>query len=108
MHYICQYTLFQSDQVVGDSKISGRTRLTGYIDRYNALKPYSKESIIILCSENRVAINNEYKLIVLKKIEYKSFSGIVKKWLKCAYYLGLIFSKTTGDHLSYFLGVESK
>ena len=39
-------TLFQSEQVVGNSKISGRTRLTGYIDRYNALKPYSKESII--------------------------------------------------------------
>lgn len=101
-------TLFQSDQLVGDSKISGRTRLTGYIDRYNALKPYSKESIIILCSENRVAINNEYKLIVLKKIEYKSFSGAVKNWLKCAYYLGLIFSKTTSDRLSYFLGVESR
>lgn len=47
-------TLFQSEQVVGNSKISGRTRLTGYIDRYNALKPYSKESIIILCSENKV------------------------------------------------------
>lgn len=45
-------TLFQSDQVVGNSKISGRTRLTGYIGRYNSLKPYSKESIIILCSGN--------------------------------------------------------
>lgn len=101
-------TLFQSEQVVGNSKISGRTRLTGYIDRYNALKPYSKESIIILCSENKVVINNEHKLIVVKKIDYKSFSGIVKNWIKCAYYLGIIFSKTTDDHLSYFLGVESE
>lgn len=101
-------TLFQSDQIIGDSKISGRTRLTGYIDRYNALKPYSKESIIILCSENRVVINNEHKLIVVKKIDYKSFSGIVKNWVKCAYYLGIIFSKTTDEHLSYFLGVESE
>lgn len=101
-------TLFQSEQVVGNSKISGRTRLTGYIDRYNALKPYSKESIIILCSENKVVINNEHKLIVVKKIDYKSFSGIVKNWVKCAYYLGIIFSKTTDDHLSYFLGVESE
>ena len=66
-------TLFQSEQVVGNSKISGRTRLTGYIDRYNALKPYSKESIIILCSENKVVINNEHKLIVVKKIDYKGF-----------------------------------
>lgn len=101
-------TLFQSEQVVGNSKISGRTRLTGYIDRYNALKSYSKESIIILCSENKVVINNEHKLIVVKKIDYKSFSGIVKNWAKCAYYLGIIFSKTTDDHLSYFLGVESE
>ena len=101
-------TLFQSEQVVGNSKISGRTRLTGYIDRYNALKPYSKESIIILCSENKVVINNEHKLIVVKKIDYKSFSGIVKNWVKCAYYLGIIFSKTTDDHLSYFLGVDTK
>lgn len=101
-------TLFQSEQVVGNSKISGRTRLTGYIDRYNALKPYSKESIIILCSENKVVINNEHKLIVVKKNDYKSFSGIVKNWVKCAYYLGIIFSKTTDDHLSYFLGVESE
>lgn len=101
-------TLFQSEQVVGNSKISGRTRLTGYIDRYNALKPYSKESIIILCSENKVVINNEHKLIIVKKIDYKSFSGIVKNWVKCAYYLGIIFSKTTDDHLSYFLGVESE
>ena len=101
-------TLFQSDQVIGNSKISGRTRLTGYIDRYNALKPYSKESVIILCSENKVVINNEHKLIVVKKIDYKSFSVIVKNWIKCAYYLGIIFSKTTDDHLSYFLGVESE
>ena len=101
-------TLFQSEQVVGNSKISGRTRLTGYIDRYNALKTYSKESVIILCSENKVVINNEHKLIVVKKIDYKSFSGIVKNWVKCAYYLGIIFSKTTDDHLSYFLGVESE
>ena len=101
-------TLFQSEQVVGNSKISGRTRLTGYIDRYNALKSYSKESIIILCSENKVVINNEHKLIVVKKIDYKSFSGIVKNWVKCAYYLGIIFSKTTDEHLSYFLGVESE
>lgn len=101
-------TLFQSNQVIGNSKISGRTRLTGYIDRYNALKPYSKESVIILCSEKKVVINNEHKLIVVKKIDYKSFSGIVKKWIKCAYYLGIIFSKTTDDHLSYFLGVESE
>lgn len=101
-------TLFQSEQLVGDSKISGRTRLTGYIERYNALKPYCKECIIILSSENKVTINKQHKLIVIKKTEYKNFKGVVKDWVKCAYYLGVIFSKTTQDHLSYFLGVEAK
>ena len=99
-------TLFQSDQIIGDSKIAGRTRLTGYINRYNALNPYCKEVIIILCSENKVVISNEHKLITVKKIDYKNFYGTVKSWIKCAYYLGIAFSKTTEDHLSYFLGVE--
>ena len=35
-------TLFQSHQVVEESRISGKTRLSGYIDRYNSLKPYCK------------------------------------------------------------------
>lgn len=99
-------TLFQSNQTVGDSKISGRTRLTGYLNRYNVLKEYCKEIVIILYSENKVLINNEQKMIIVKRINYKNFSGTVKNWLKCAYYLGVIFSKTTDDHLSYFLGVE--
>lgn len=101
-------TLFQSEQIVGDNKISGRTRLTGYIDRYNALKPYCKECIIILSSENKVVIDKQHKLIITKKTEYTSFKGTVKDWVKCAYYLGVIFSKTSKEHLSYFLGVEAE
>ena len=99
-------TLFEIEQVVGDSKISGRTRLTGFLNRYNGLKPYCKEIIIILCSENKVVINNEHKLIIVEKVNYKGFYGTVKNWVRCAYYLGIIFSKTTDDQLSYFLGVE--
>ena len=46
-------SLFQSPLIVNESKISGRTRLSGYIDRYNLLKPYCKEAVIILFSEKK-------------------------------------------------------
>ncbi len=100
-------TLFQSQQTVNESRISGRTRLSGYIDRYNSLKQYCKEAIIILSSEGKIAINN-HKIVLIKKIEYKNFEGTIKDWIKCAFYLGMVFSKTTGDHLSFFLGVDTK
>ena len=100
-------TLFQSPQMVEDNKISGKTRLSGYIDRYNSLKTYCKKSIIILSSENKIVLN-EHKIVIIKKIDYKKFEGTMKDWIRCAYYLGVIFSKTTEEHLSYFLGVETK
>ena len=100
-------TLFQTPQNINESKISGKTRLSGYIERYNSLKPYCKESIIILSSEEKILINN-HKVILVKKIDYKNFDNIIKDWLKCAFYLGVLFSKTTEDHLSFFLGVDTK
>lgn len=100
-------TLFQSPQVVNGNKISGKTRLSGYVDRYNSLKPYCKEAIIILSSEEKIAINN-HRIVIVQKVDYKKFEGIVRNWMRCAYYLGIVFSKTTEDHLSYFLGVDIK
>ena len=100
-------TLFQSPQIIDDSKISGKTRLSGFIDRYNFLKPYCKEAIIILFSEDKIVINN-YKITLIERIDYKSFEGIIRDWIKCAFYLGVIFSKTNEDHLSFFLGVDTK
>lgn len=100
-------SLFQSPLIVNESKISGRTRLSGYIDRYNLLKPYCKEAVIILFSEKKIAINN-HKIILIKKIDYKDYDGPIKAWIKCAFYLGIVFSKTTEDHLSFFLGVDTK
>ena len=47
-------------------------------------------------------------MIVIKKIDYKDFEGAIKDWIKCAFYLGVVFSKTTEDHLSFFLGVDTK
>ena len=100
-------TLFQSPQIIDERKISGKTRLSGYVDRYNSLKPYCKEAIIILSSEGKIAFNN-HKIVLIKKIDYKDFEGAIKDWIKCAFYLGVVFSKTTEDHLSFFLGVDTK
>ena len=79
-------TLFQSQQTVNESRISGRTRLSGYIDRYNSLKQYCKEAIIILSSEEKITINN-HKIVLIKEIECKNFEGAIKDWIKCAFYL---------------------
>lgn len=98
-------TLFQSSQIVGESEISGKTRLSGYVDRYNSLKPYCKEILIILFSEDKIIVDN-HKIILMREIEYKNYEGIVKEWIRSAFYLGVVFSKTTEDHLSYFLGVD--
>lgn len=46
--------------------------------------------------------------MLIKKVNYKDFEGAIKDWIKCAFYLGVVFSKTTEDHLSFFLGVDSK
>ena len=100
-------TLFQSSQVVENNKISGRTRLSGYIDRYNSLKQYCKEALIILSSEDKIVFDN-YKIILTRKIDYKNFEGTIKDWIKCAFYSGVVFSKTTEEHLSFFLGVDAK
>ncbi len=100
-------TLFQSPQIIDESKISGKTRLSGYVDRYNTLKQCCKKAIIILSSEGKIVLNNR-KIVLIKKIDYKDFEGTIKYWIKCAFYLGVVFSKTTEDHLSFFLGVDTK
>ena len=98
-------TLFQSPQIVEENKISGKSRLSGYVDRYNSLKPYCKEALIILFSENKIVIDR-HKIVLIKKVNYKDFEGSIRDWAKCSYYLGVIFSKTNREHLSYFLGVD--
>lgn len=100
-------TIFQSPQIIEENKISGKTRLSGYVDRYNSLKPYCKEALIILSSEDKIVID-KHKVILTQKIDYKNFKDSIKDWIKCAFYLGVVFSKTTEDHLSYFLGVDAQ
>lgn len=100
-------TLFQSPQIINESNISGRTRLSGFVDRFNSLNPYCKHAIIILSSEQKITISN-HRITLLKKIDYSNYEGTVKDWIKCAFYLGIVFSKATEDHLSFFLGVDAK
>lgn len=68
---------------------------------------YCKEATIILSSEEKIVFN-DHKIVLIKKIDYKNFEGAIKNWIKCAFYLGVVFSKTTEDHLSIFLGVDTK
>ena len=100
-------TLFQSSQTIGENKISGKTRLSGYVDRYNLLKQYCKEAIIILSSEKKIVLK-DHKIFLIQKIDYKNFNGNIREWIRCAFYLGVVFSKATEDHLSFFLGVDAK
>ena len=100
-------TLFQSSQTIGENKISGKTRLSGYVDRYNSLKQYCKEAIIILSSEKKIVLKG-HKIFLIQKIDYKNFNGNIREWIRCAFYLGVVFSKATEDHLSFFLGVDAK
>ena len=98
-------TIFSEKQEVRGNEISGRERLTGFAQRYNILLPYGKKAIIILSSEGKVTVVG-CEINLLKETTYKAYNGEVREWLRCAFYLGKIFSKTTYDHLAYYLGVE--
>ena len=100
-------TLFHSSQTIGENKISGKTRLSGYVDRYNLLKQYCKEAIIILSSEKKIVLK-DHKIFLIQKNDYKNFKGNIREWIRGAFYLGVVFSKATEDHLSFFLGVDAK
>ena len=98
-------TIFSEKQVVQGEDISGKERLSGFTQRYDILLPYEKKAIIILSSERKVTVTRQ-EIILLKDEKYQVYSGEVKEWLRSAFYLGVIFSKTTYDDLAYYLGVE--
>lgn len=98
-------TIFNAKQEILGTDISGRERLSGFVQRYDMLLPYCKKALIILSSEGKASFTGK-EICLTQKIDYKKYSGEVKEWLRCAYYLGIIFSKTTFDHLAYYLGVE--
>ncbi|WP_297430410.1 three component ABC system middle component [Clostridium sp.] len=101
-------TLFNSSEVIGeDFNISGKVRLSGYIQRFEELKTSCKKALIILYSDKKIFLSN-YKIILIKPVSYSDYEGTIKNWIRAAYYLGIVFAKTSEDHLNYFLGVDRK
>lgn len=99
-------TLFNTPESLDKSiKISGKVKLSGYLKRYEELKPFSKKALIILYSEKKIVVN-ENKIVLIEPIKYLDFDGTVREWIKAAYYLGVVFAKSNEDHLNYFLGVD--
>ena len=98
-------TLFSSKQNVLGTDISGREQFSGFVQRYDMLLAYCKKAVIILSSEEKATVTVQ-EVSLLEPVDYKAYSGEVREWLRCAFYLGVIFSKTTYDNLVFYLGVE--
>ena len=86
-------------------KLSGRTRLSGFLSRYEMLQLATKKAIIILHNQGLISIDGCY-IVTNRTISYKNYNKSISSWMKAAYYLGVVFSKSTEDHITYFLGVE--
>ena len=99
-------TLFNKPEILeNDVKISGKVKLSGYMERYHQIVPLSKKALIILYSKRKIVLNQD-KIVLIESQKYSQFEGSIREWAKAAYYLGVIFSKTNEDHLNYFLGVD--
>lgn len=98
-------SLFEPPLIIEENRITGKSRLSGFTDRYKSLESISKEALIILFSENKVIIERD-KVILLQEIDYKKYKDSVREWFRAAYYLGVVFAKETNEHLSYYLGVD--
>ena len=99
-------TLFPNGQDVTDEvKSTGKARFAGFIQRYNALKGNCRDAILVLFSESKLLVKNN-NLLLKDQIDYSNYSGKVKDWLRCAYYLGIIFSKYTKNQILYYIGVQ--
>lgn len=98
-------TLFNKNEILeNDVKISGKVKLSGYLERYQQIAPLSKKALIILYSKKNIILNKD-QIILIESKKYSQFDGSIREWAKAAYYLGVIFAKTNEDHLNYFLGV---
>lgn len=98
-------TLFQSTKEIRQYEISGKIRMASFVERYNLLMPYCKDALIILSSENKITVSG-LELVLIEKNEYKNYDGSIKEWLKCAYNLGRVFSKSSEEQVSFYLGVN--
>jgi hypothetical protein len=100
-------TLFQSQTTLPinkNIKISGKTNLAGFLKRFEELNSYTKQALIILSNEKKIELNK--RVILKKKEDYHQYTGEVKNWMRASFYLGTIFTNTSNENLTYFLGVE--
>jgi hypothetical protein len=98
-------SLFSSPKEMNNGSLSGKTRLSGYLDRYQTLLESSKKAIVILSSKKIILITDR-KIMALQTLHYYDYNDKVRDWLKAAFYLGIVFAKANEDHLCYFLGVN--
>ncbi len=99
-------SLFRAQIEINENvKISGKTRLSGFLSRYKMLQPATKKTLIILYNQGLISINGQY-IVAKKTVSYKDYKKSIFNWARAANYLGIVFSKTTEDHIAYFMGVD--
>ncbi|MBP1177639.1 hypothetical protein JOE49_004891 [Paenibacillus sp. PvR133] len=87
-------------------KLSIQSNLSGFLDRFIELKNLTKDTIIILVNEEKISIGNS--VVLLKKDNYSNYKNSnISELLRAAFYLGVIFSKSSVENLDYYLGVKS-
>lgn len=102
-------SLFQSKMDFGGTdtlKLSGKVCLAGFVERFNLLKKETKHALIILSNAGKINLDGYVSLKTEDK--YSNYSGNMKTTLKAAYYLGVVFSKSSKEHLNFFLGVKGQ
>ncbi len=100
-------TLFGKNHGKGENHISEKSRLSDFCDSYDLYQSHCSDAIIILSSEGRIMLQGRY-ITLLENVDYKNYKGSVKDFMRCAYYLGIIFASSSFDEISYYLGVECK
>lgn len=101
-------SLFRNKDIYDNNenlRLSGKVNLAGLVDRYDELKNCTKQAIIILSNEKKIKFGTE--IILLSTDKYDNYKGNIRTFLKAAYYLGIVFSKTTREYLDSFLGVKA-
>lgn len=99
-------SLFLKEKNIYEIKLSGNSFSSGYLERYNYLMPYCKKALIILINEEKIKIDNNGEIFINYTDSYKNYEKEMKEITRAAFYLGVIFSETSNEELSYFLGVD--
>lgn len=91
-----------------DRFLSGPSQLAGFYARYQFLLPKVKQAIIVGCADDILVLCGDHYLRYTKVIRHtdKGLSASVAQWVKAAYYLGILFKKSTPEQISHFLEVD--